>query len=122
MSESYRISAKPSGEPLPADRVGVCVRIPLTGCPSERWSHTFAAQLVNELTGRRAVGHLRLNRVVQGDHIVLEGVEEPEAAHLGELLRRAIEKTNEAVARADAQERSRTNVSRAAARSIARQL
>jgi hypothetical protein len=52
------------------------------------------------------VGHLRLNSVVQADHIVLDGVEAPEAPYLGAVLSRAIDATNQTCARADA--RSRT--------------
>ena len=119
MSESYRIVADPSGEPLPAGRVGVRVRVPLSGCPSERWSRALGAQLVNEFTGHRAVGHLRLNRIVQADQIVLEGVEETEAPHLGDILRRAIDATNETCARADERNRPDTNVSQGEASAIA---
>jgi hypothetical protein len=122
MSESYRIAARPVGEPLAAGRVGVCVRVPLSGCPSKRWSHALSAELVNELAGRPAVGHLRISNVVQGDQIVLEGVEEPEASHLGDTLRRAIDVTNERVARAEAREGGRANATRADASAIARQV
>ena len=99
MSESYRIVADPSGEPLPAGRVGVRVRVPLSGCPSERWSRALGAHLVNEFTGHTAVGHLRLNSIVQADQIVLEGVESAEAPHLGDVLQRAIDATNQTCAR-----------------------
>ena len=119
MSESYRIVADPSGEPLPAGRVGVRVRVPLSGCPSQRWSRALGAHLVNEFTGHRAVGHLRLNSIVQADHIVLDGVEAPEAPHLGEVLRRAIDATNQTCARADARSRTDTNVSQGEASAIA---
>jgi hypothetical protein len=52
--------------------------------------------LTTELAGRSAVGHLRLNDIVQGDHIVLEGVEEGEAPNLADALRRAVDATNKA--------------------------
>ena len=119
MSESYRIVADPSGEPLPAGRVGVRVTVPLSGCPSQRWSRALGAHLVNEFKGHAAVGHLRLNRIVQADYIVLEGVEAAEAPHLGDILRRAIDATNETCARADARSRKDTNVSPAEASAIA---
>ena len=120
MSESYRIAARLVGEPLAADRVGVCVRVPLSGRPSKRWSRALSAELVNELSGRPAVGHLRIGNIVRGDEIVLEGVEAPEAPHLGETLRRAIDVTNARIARAEAREGERANTSRAAASAIAR--
>lgn len=119
MSESYRIVGDPSGDPLPAGRVGVRVRVPLSGCPSQRWSRTLGAHLVNEFTGHAAVGHLRLNSIVQADHIVLEGVEAAEAPQLGDILRRAIDATNQGCARADARSRTDTNVSKAEASAIA---
>jgi hypothetical protein len=52
--------------------------------------------LTTELMGRSAVGHLRLNDIVQGDHIVLEGVEESEAPNLAHALQRAVDATNNA--------------------------
>jgi hypothetical protein len=96
MSEDHRITGEPRGEPLPAGRVGIRVRVPLSGNPSPRWSRDFSARLANELAGHPHVGHLRLNDVVQGDEIVLEGVEQGESAGLADALRRAIEATNRA--------------------------
>jgi hypothetical protein len=96
MSEHHRIFGEARGEPLPAGRVGVRVCIPLSGCPSARWSRDLSARLTNELVGHAAVGHLRLNDVVQGDQLVLEGVEEREAPALAEALRRAVDATNQA--------------------------
>jgi hypothetical protein len=98
MSEYHRIVGPPHGEPLPEGRVGVRVRVPLSGCPSSRWSHDLRARLTNELVGHPAVGHLQLNDLVQGDRIVLEGVEEREAPLLSDALRRAIDATNAACA------------------------
>ena len=98
MSEYHRIVGPPQGEPLPAGRVGVRVRVPLSGCPSSRWSHDLRARLTNELVGHPAVGHLQLNDLVQGDQIVLEGVEEREAPLLSDALGRAIDATNAACA------------------------
>jgi hypothetical protein len=50
-------------------------------------------------TGHAAVGHLRINisEIVQGDQIVLEGVERPEASALAQPLRRAIDAANHTV-------------------------
>jgi hypothetical protein len=96
MSEQHRIVGDAKGEPLPEGAVGVRVRVPLSGCPSQRWSHDLSARLANELTGHPAVGHLRLNHVVQGDQLVLEGVEAKEVRALAEGVRRAVDATNQA--------------------------
>jgi hypothetical protein len=96
MSEDHRIAGESRGEPLPTGRVGIRVRVPLSGSPSPRWSRDLSARLANELAGHPHVGHLRLNDVVQGNEIVLEGVERREAAGLAEALRRAIDATNRA--------------------------
>jgi hypothetical protein len=96
MSEQHRIVGEGRGEPLPAGRVGVRVRIALSGRPSRRWSRDLSARLSNELVGHAAVGHLRLNHIVQGDELVLEGVEACEARALAEALRRAVDATNQA--------------------------
>src|SRR3954447_9615440 len=93
MSEHHRIVDEARGEPL-GDRVGVRVRIALSGCPSQRWSRDLSARLADELVGHPAVGHLRLNEIVQGDHIVLEGVEEREAPLLSSALAQAVTATN----------------------------
>ena len=74
MSEDYEI-VEIGGEPLPAGAVGMRVCVRLSGCPSSRWSRALTARLGNELVGHAAVGHLRLNEIVRGDRIVLEGVE-----------------------------------------------
>jgi hypothetical protein len=94
MPEQHRIVGHARAEALPAGRVGVRVRIPLSGCPSRRWSLDLAARLANELVGHRAVGHLKLNDIVQGDQLVLDGVEEAEAPLLSDALARALEATN----------------------------
>jgi hypothetical protein len=96
MFEQHRIVREARGEPLPAGRVGVRVRIPLSGCPSGRWSRDLSARLSNELVGHAAVGHLRLNDIVQGDELVLEGVEAREARALAVAVRRAVDATNQA--------------------------
>lgn len=98
MSEDYRIVSRARGEPLPAGRVGVRVRVRLSGCPSRRWSRDLGARLIRELSGHAAVGHLRLNvnDLVQGDQIVLEGVEASEATELAGALQRAVDAANRA--------------------------
>ncbi len=94
MSEDHHIISDARGEP--AGRVGVRVRIQLSGCPSGRWSRALSAHLCQELVGHPGVGHLRLNQIVQGDQIVLEGVEASEAPALAGSLRRAVDATNQA--------------------------
>ncbi len=101
MSEAYRIISRPRGEPRSADSVGACVRVQLSGRPSRRWSHDLGARLATELTGRPAVGHLRIDAkdLVQGDQIVLEGVEAREARTIAHALQRAVDAANAATAR-----------------------
>ena len=98
MSEAYQIASRGRGEPLPEGYVGVRVRVQLSGCPSQRWSRDLAGRLSRELVGHAAVGHLRLNvnDIVQGDQIVLEGVEPREAPALGDALERAVVAANRA--------------------------
>jgi hypothetical protein len=99
MSETHQIAGAPQGEPLASDRVGARVRFPLSGgAPSPRWSRALGAQLTNELSGHAAVGHLRLGELVQGNDLVLEGVEEREAPDLGACLARAVAAANACVA------------------------
>ncbi len=98
MSEEHQIVGLARGEPLPAGRVGVCLRFPLSGSPSARWSRDLSARLALELTGRAAVGHVRLNEVVQGQEIVLEGVESDGASNLAGAVERAVDATNNACA------------------------
>jgi hypothetical protein len=95
MSEHHQIVSDARGEPLPGS-VGVRLRIQLSGCPSGRWSRALRVNLSNELVGHAAVGHMRLNDIVQGDQIVLDGVEASEAPTLAGSLRRAVEATNRA--------------------------
>jgi hypothetical protein len=118
MSEDYRI-VEVSGEPLPAGSVGVRVRVRLSGCPSRRWSRNVSARLANELVGHAAVGHLRLNELVQGDQIVLEGVEESEAPALAAALERVVDATNQAPA---AEQSAAANVAQEQADAIAEQI
>jgi hypothetical protein len=94
MPEEHQIVSESHGEPLPAGRVGVRVRLQLSGCPSARWSSALSANLYREFIGHAAVGHLRLDDIVRGDEIVLDGVEESEAPTLAATLRCAIDATN----------------------------
>jgi hypothetical protein len=119
MTERHRIVGPATGEPLPDGRVGVRVRVPLSGCPSARWSRDLSARLTNELVGHPAVGHLRLNQVVQGDQIVLEGVEEREARLLSSALAQAVTATN---AECTAAPESAANVAQPRADAIAREI
>ena len=93
MTEDHQIVGESHGEPLPAGRVGVRVQLQLSGCPSGRWSNTLSANLYTEFLGHPAVGHLRLDEIVQGDQIVLDGVEASEAPTLAGTLRRAVDAT-----------------------------
>lgn len=95
MSEHHQIVSDARGEPLPGS-VGVRIRIQLSGCPSGRWSRALRVNLSSELVGHAAVGHMQLNDIVQGDQIVLDGVEASEAPTLAGSLRRAVEATNRA--------------------------
>jgi hypothetical protein len=118
MFEDYRI-VEVRGEPLAADRVGVRLRIQLSGCPSGRWSRDVSARLARDLVGHAAVGHLRLNKIVQGDPIVLEGVEASEAPALADALQRAVGAANQAPA---GEESSTANVAQEEADAIAAQI
>lgn len=121
MSEQYEIISRPRGEPRPAGSVGVTIRVRLSGVPSRRWCHAFAGRLVTELAGHTPVGHLRINRneIVQGDQIVLDGVERSEAPALAEPLRRAIYAANQA---ADAEPHPGRNASQREADAVAGQI
>ena len=98
MAENHEIVAAAKGEALPAGRVGVRLRFPLSGSPSGRWSRDLSARLTTELTGRAHVGHLVLNDVVRGHEIVLDGVEGGEAPNIAGAVERAVEATNKACA------------------------
>jgi hypothetical protein len=101
MSEHHQIVGDASGEPQAAGSVGARVRIRLSGCPSRRWSHALRSNLSKELVGHTSVGHIRLDGLVQGDEIVLEGVEASEAPTLAGSLQRAVAATNQAEIRED---------------------
>jgi hypothetical protein len=109
------------GEPRGANQIGVRVCLPLSGAPSAQWSRVLSAHLVTELTGHRAVGHLRLDNVVRGSEIVLDGVEEPEADCLGQVIARAVAAANHASRRANA-EAPQGNVAAEEAERIARKV
>jgi hypothetical protein len=96
MSEHHHIVELARGEPLPPGRVGVRVRFALSGSPSHRWSRVLRATLTQELAGHQAVGHLQLNDIVQGQEIVLEGVESAEASTLAGAVERAVDAANDA--------------------------
>ena len=98
MSEHYEIFGQAHGEPRPVGCVGARVRVRLSGCPSRRWTHVLGAHLATALSGHAAVGHLQINidKIVQGDEIVLEGVEASEAPALPEPLGRAVDAANKA--------------------------
>ena len=110
MSEHYEIIGQARGEPRAAGCVGVRVRVDLSGCPSRRWSKAMAGRLATELVGHAAVGHLRINinEMVQGDQIVLEGVESREASALAQPLQRAVDGANRAATDEPNQERNVT--------------
>jgi hypothetical protein len=94
MSEEHRIIGLARGESLPEGKVGVRVRFALSGTPSPRWSRDLRARLMLQLAGHPAVGHLRLNDIVQGSEIVLEGVESAEASSLAGAVERAVDAAN----------------------------
>jgi hypothetical protein len=119
MSERHAIAGPARGECLPEDRVGACVRLPLDGPPSLRWSDALTAHLAVALTGHPGVGHLRLNHVVQGADIVLEGIEPVDAEDLGPAVRAAMEAADRACERAP-EEECRRNMEQVVADRVAR--
>jgi hypothetical protein len=121
MSEEHQIVGSVRGEPLPAGRVGVCLRFPLSGSPSPRWSRDLRARLALELTGHAAVGHLRLNEIVQGQEIVLEGVESDEASNIAGAVERAVDAANSDCADSNDTDQSQ-NVAQTEADAIAREV
>lgn len=98
MTETHHMIGDVCGEPLAQGRVGARVRVPLTGTPGPHWSRAFTAHLTQDLMGHGSVGHLQLANVVQGRELVLDGVEDCEAAALGACLQRAVEAANGACA------------------------
>jgi hypothetical protein len=99
MEERHCIAGAARGEPLPEGRVGARVRVPLSGTPSPDWSRLMTAHLTASLVSHGPVGHLCLGQAVQGAEIVLEGVEDAEAARLGQALREAVDAANRAIDR-----------------------
>jgi hypothetical protein len=120
MAEHHEIAGPARGEPRSAGSVGARVRVPLESAPSAHWSSALTAHLATALTGHPAVGHLRLNSVVQGADVVLEGVETREAELLGPVLRRAIDAANHACAGLDEAAARPVNMEVAQAEAIAR--
>jgi DNA-directed RNA polymerase subunit RPC12/RpoP len=98
MLEDYRIINPPRGEPRSLGDVGVRVRIRLSGFPSRQWSHDLGARLTRELVGHPSTAHLRVNveDLVQGDEIVLDGVEDQDAPGLANAIRCAVDAANRA--------------------------
>lgn len=120
MRESHEITGPVSGTPLPADRAGARVRVPLDSPPSPRWTRAFTGRLMTELVGCSAVAHLRLDEVVQGADIVLDGVEATDAEKLGPALRTAVAAANEASGRDDGKPSAPMNMEQSAADEVAR--
>jgi len=120
MTEHHEIAGDATGATRSADCVGASVFIPLGAAPSPRWSQALTVHLADELTGHPGVGHLRLNNVVQGKDIVLEGVEASEAELLGPALRRAIDAANRACAKPGGNDGTRPNMDQAEADRLAR--
>jgi hypothetical protein len=120
MAEHHAITGPARGEPRSARHVGACVRLPLDAAPTPRWSQALSAHLHTGLLGHPAVGHLGLDRVVQGTDIVLDGVEVAEAALLGPVLRGAIDAANRACAGSDGDGEGARNMDRAQAEAVAR--
>ena len=92
--EQHRIVGPARGEPRPAGEVGARVRVPLSGTPSARWAEALRSHLTAALAGHSHVGHVRLNSLVQGATVVIEGVEPEEAERLGPVLQHAVADAN----------------------------
>ncbi len=110
MTEDYRIISRARGEPRSHGDVGVRVRVQLSGCPSRRWSADLCARLAMELIGHSGTAHLRVNvnELVQGDEIVLDGIEDRDTPALADALRRAVDAANRAAPDATARGRNVT--------------
>jgi hypothetical protein len=100
MSDDYRIISSPRGEPRSLGDAGVRIRVQLSGRPSRRWSHDLCARLAIELVRHPAATHLcmKADELVQGDEIVLEGVEDRDPTTLANAVRRAVDAANRACA------------------------
>ena len=73
--------------------VSVCA-LRCGGARADVWSRDLSAWLTLQLAGHPAVGHLRLNDVVQGSEIVLEGMESAEASSIAGAVERAVDAVN----------------------------
>jgi hypothetical protein len=120
MGEHHDLTGSAIGAPLAAGQTGASVRLPLDSPPSPRWSEAFSARLMRELVGCPAVAHLRLDHAVQGADIVLDGVEDEQAADLGAALRVAVEGANDACERGGAPEEH--NMTPGDAQAVARRI
>jgi ribosomal protein S27AE len=98
MFEDYCIISPPRGEPRSLGDVGVRVRVQLSGRPGARWSRALGARLTRELAGHPGATHLRvkITELVQGDEIVLDGIEDRETHALADALQRAVDAANRA--------------------------
>jgi hypothetical protein len=94
MPETHAIAGPARGETLPPGHVGACVKFPLDAPPTARWSDALTARLATSITGHAGIGHLKLDHLVQGADIVLEGVEPDAAEDLGPALKDAIAAAN----------------------------
>jgi hypothetical protein len=97
MSENHLIISQARGEPRSLGDIGVRVRVRLSGFPSRRWSKDLCARLTTQLIGHPGAAHLHVdaNELVQGNEIVLDGVEDRDAMTLADALRRAVDATNQ---------------------------
>ena len=73
--------------------VSVCA-LRCGGARADVWSRDLSAWLTLQLAGHPAVGHLRLNDVVQGSEIVLKGVASAEASSIPGSVERAVDAVN----------------------------
>jgi hypothetical protein len=121
MGEHHFIAASARGEPLAEGRVGARVRVPLSGAPSPAWSRLMTGHLTASLVNHGPVGHLCVGEAVQGAEIVLDGVEDDEAARLGAALREAVDAANRATDRLECPP-ARQNMNRRRAERVAAQL
>lgn len=122
MSERHTIMGPPRGEPRQEGMAGARIRIPLSGTPSPHWSRCLIDHLTTALTGHAAVGHMRLNELVQGHELVLDGVTAPHASALATALLEAVENTNRCAEAREDDHRPPANMSRQEAAAIASEL
>ena len=117
ISEDFRIISAPRGEARALGDVGVCVRVQLSGYPSRRWSHDMGARLTTELLGHPGAAHLHVNvdELIQGNEIVLAGIEDRDTPGLASALQRAVDAAN----RADSHEDRVPNVTQREADAVA---